>query len=60
MTHHIGHFTDHPQIDALWIIVPEITVGHIHNHPTNVQGMNHIDQVYIPSGQEEVHILRRI
>ena len=34
MTHHINHITDHPDIEALQVINPAITVGHIHNHPT--------------------------
>ena len=43
MTHHIDHITDHPHIEALQVINPEITVGHIHDHPTDLQGMSHID-----------------
>ena len=59
MTHHIDHITDHPQVEALQVINPEITVGHIHNQPTDLQGMNHTDQVHNPAGQEENHIPRR-
>ena len=58
-THHIDHITDHPHIEDLQVINPEITVGHIHDHPTDLQGMNHIDQVHNPIGQEENHIPRR-
>ena len=53
MTHHIGH------IAALWVIDPKITVDHTHDHPTNLQGMNHADQIHTPAGQEEGHIPRR-
>ena len=47
MTHCIGHITDHPHLTALLIIDPKIIVGHTHNHPTNLQGMNHADQVLL-------------
>ena len=60
MTHHTDHITDHPNIKALQVINPGITVGHIHEHPTDLQGMNHADQVHTPAGQEEGHILRRM
>ena len=59
MVHHTSHIANLLHIAALWVINPEITVGHIHNHPTVCQGMNCIDQVHIPVGQEEGHILRR-
>ena len=57
-THHIDHTANHPCIEALQVIDPEITVGHIHDYPTDLQGMNHIDQVHNPAGQEENHIPR--
>ena len=53
MTHHTDHITDHPHIEALQVIDPEITVDHIHDHPTDLQGTNHVDQVHNPAGQEE-------
>ena len=59
MTHYIDHITDHPHIEALQVIDPKIAVDHIHDHPTNLQGMNHIDQVHNPAGQEENHTPRR-
>ena len=43
MTHHIDHITDHPHIEVLQRINPEITVDHTHNHPTNLQGWTHTD-----------------
>ena len=45
MTHHINHITDHPHIEVLLVIDPEIIVGHIHNHPICLQDMNHVNQV---------------
>ena len=39
-----------PHITALQVIDPEIAVGHTHNHPTNLQGMNHADQIHTPAG----------
>ena len=51
VTHLTDHIADHANIKALHIIGPEIIVGHIHNHPTDLQGMNHTDQVHNPAGQ---------
>ena len=31
------HITDHPHIEALQVINPEIAVGHINDHPTNLK-----------------------
>ena len=59
VTHHIGHITDHVHIAALWVINPKIVIGHTHNHPTNLQGMNHTDQIHTPAGQEEGYTPRR-
>ena len=59
VTHCIDHIADHPHTEALQVISPEIAVGHIHDHPTDLQGMNHVDQVHNPAGQEENHIPRR-
>ena len=38
MTHNIDHITDHPHIEVLQLFIPEITVGHTHDHPTDLQG----------------------
>ena len=42
-THHIDHNTVPHNIKALQVINPEITVGHIHDHPTDLQGMSVLD-----------------
>ena len=47
---HTGHIADHPNIEALQVIDPKITVGHIHKHYTDPQDMNHMDQVHTPAG----------
>ena len=60
MTHHADHIRDHPNIKAPQVIDPEIAVGHIHEHPTDPQGMNHTDQAHTTVGQDEGHILRRM
>ena len=59
VTHHTGHIADHPYIAVLCVINPEITVDHTEDHPTDLQGMNHADQIHTPAGQEESHIPRR-
>ena len=59
MTHHTGHITDHPHIAALLVIDPEITVIHTHDHPTNLEGMNHADQIHNLAVWEEGYIQRR-
>ena len=46
-TCHINLITDHPDIEVLQLINPEITVDHTHDHPTNLQGRTHTDQVHI-------------
>ena len=43
VTHCHGHIADHPCIAALLVTDPEITVGHTHHHPSNLQGKNHTD-----------------
>ena len=43
VTHCTSHIADHPHITALWVIDPEITVDHTHDHPTDLQGINHAD-----------------
>ena len=50
MTHHTSHIADHPNIEVLQVIDPEITVGHIHNNPTDLQDMNLTAQIHIPAG----------
>ena len=59
MTHHIDHITDHPHIEDLQVIDLEIIGGHIHNHPTDLQGLTHVGQVHNSAGKEENHIPRR-
>ena len=59
VTHHIGHIADHPNIEALQVINPEIAVVHIHTPHTDLQGMNLTDQIHTPAGQEEGHTPRR-
>ena len=59
MTHHIDLIADHPHIEVLQHINPEITVGHTHDHPTNLQGRTHTDQVHIPADHKENHTSRR-
>ena len=50
MTHHTGNIANHPNIEALQVINPEIAVGHIPSYPTDLQGINHADQIYTPAG----------
>ena len=57
--HHIDHITVLHNIKALQVINPEITAGHIHDHPIDHQGMIHVDQVHNPAGQKQNHIPRR-
>ena len=52
-TCHIDYITDHPHIEVLQLINPEITVDHTHNHPTDLYGRTHTDQVHIPADHEE-------
>ena len=58
-THHINLTTDHTHIEVLQLFTPEITVGHTHDHPTDLQGRTHTDQVHIPANHEENHTSRR-
>ena len=37
ITHHIDHIADHPHIEILQLFNPEITIGHTHDHPTDLQ-----------------------
>ena len=59
VTHHTGHITDHPNMLSLQVIFPKIAVDNIHDHPTDLQGMNLADQIHTPVAQEEDHIPRR-
>ena len=49
VTHHTIHTADCLHIAALQVINPEITVGHTHDYPTDIQGMNHTDDIHTPS-----------
>ena len=59
MTCNIDHITDHPHIEVLQLINPEIVVGHIYDHPTDLQDRTHADQVHTPTDHEENHTPRR-
>ena len=59
MTHHTNYIADHPNIKAPQVIDPGITLGNIHKHPTDPDGMDCADQLHTPAGWEEDHILRR-
>ena len=37
MTHHIDLIADHPHIEVLQLINPEIGVGYTQDHPTDLQ-----------------------
>ena len=50
MTHHTSYIANHLNIKALQVINPEITVDHIHAHPTDLQGMNLTDQIHTAAG----------
>ena len=57
MTHPADHIMDHPHIEVLQLTTPEIVVDHVHDHPTNLQGETHTDQVHIPADHEANHTL---
>ena len=59
VTHHINLIADHPYIEVLQHINPEIAAGHTHDHPTDPQGRTHTVQVCIPADHEENHTPRR-
>ena len=46
VSHCTDHIMDHPQITALQVIDPKITVDHTHNCPTDLKGMNYTDQIH--------------
>ena len=50
VTHHIDHIAVLQNIKALQDTDPEMTVGHIYNCLTDLQGMNHVDQVHDQAG----------
>ena len=54
----INHIANHPHIEVLQLTNPEIAVGHAHDHPTDLKGRTHMDQVHIPASNEENHTLR--
>ena len=43
MTDCIDRIAGYPYIEVLELTTAEITVGHAHNHPTNLQGEIHTD-----------------
>ena len=45
VTHCTSHIANHSNIENLQVINSEITVGHITDHPTDLQGINHTDQI---------------
>ena len=47
--HHTDHIAVLHNIKALQDTDPEIKEGHIHDHLTDHQGMNHVDQVHDPA-----------
>ena len=48
-THHTSHITVLHNIKVHQDTDPEITVCHIHDSLTDLQGMKHIDQVHNPT-----------
>ena len=52
---HIDHIADHPHIEVLQLINSEMRVGHIHDHPTDLQSRTQVDQVHTPADNEENH-----
>ena len=59
MTHHINLIPNHSHIEILQLTTPEFTVDHAHDHPTNLQGETHTDQVHIPADHEANHTSQR-
>ena len=58
-THHNALIADHPHIEVLWLTVSEITVDHVHDHPTNLQGETCTGHIHIPADHEANHTSRR-
>ena len=58
MTDLTNHIADRLNT-ALQAINPNIIVGHTHDHPIGLQGMNCINQVYNPAGQGKNHTPKR-
>ena len=59
MTCHIDHIADHPHIGVLQVTNLEIAVGHINDHPSDLQDRTHIDKVHTPAEYKENHTPRR-
>ena len=55
---HIYHLADHPHIEVLQFINPEITIGHIHDNITDLQCRTNVDQDHTPSDHEGYHTPR--
>ena len=55
VTYHTNLIADHPHIEILQLTTPEIAVDHTHEHPTNLQGKTHTNQVHIPADHKANH-----
>ena len=53
------HIADHPNTEAFQATHTNIIVGHTHDHPIGLQGMNCTHQACNPAGQGEKHTPRR-
>ena len=49
MTQLTEHIADHLTTEALKVIKPKMIVGHTHEHPIGLQGMNCTGQAHNPS-----------
>ena len=58
-THCTDYIADHPHLTTSQVTDPKILVGHIHDHPTDLQGMNHADEILTPAEQEGGYTPRR-
>ena len=58
-TYHTDHTAGHPCIEVPQLMTQEIIVGHAHDHPTNLPGKTHTDQIHIPADHEGNHTSRR-
>ena len=59
MTHHTDLIIDHPHIEVSQLTTPEITVDHIHIHPTNPQDKICIGHTCTPADHEANHTTRK-
>ena len=59
MTPITDHIAAHPNTEALQATDPDIILGHTHDHPIGLQGMNHIDQTCNQGGQGKNYTPRR-